>query len=137
MSKDIHNPEAVNGWMAAFEHPLKDVAEAARQAILQANPLIGEQVKWNSPAFFYTGDMPEYDAREYKRDLVVFHLRKKDQVLLVFPNGAVVPDETGLLEGNYTDGRRMLTLKSMADFENKKAALQTALKLIIDKIIHP
>ncbi len=134
MAKDIHNPEAVNDWMAGLDHPLKDVAEATRQAILQADPSIGEQVKWNSPAFFYTGEMSEFNAKEYKRDLVVFHLRKKDQVLLVFPNGAVIPDSTGILEGNYTDGRRMLTLKSMADLETKKQALQQVIKLWLEEI---
>lgn len=124
----------VNEWMKTLEHPLKDVAEATRTIILQSNTEIGEQVKWNSPAFFYTGLMADFNAKEYKRDLIVFHLRKKDQVLLIFPNGAMIPDTTGLLEGNYNDGRRMVILKSMQDLEHKKEVLQQAINELILQI---
>jgi hypothetical protein len=135
MAKDINNPEAVDEWMAALDHPLKEVAEAARRSILAADANIGEQIKWNSPSFFYTGEMAAFDAKEYKRDLIVFHLRKKDRVLLVFPTGATIHDTTGLLEGNYTDGRRMVTFTGMEDFENKKAALQQVIRLWLEQIV--
>lgn len=116
--------EQVADFMAALDHPLKDVVQELREVILRTDPEIAEQVKWNSPAFYYTGDMAPFDPKEYKRDLIVLHLRKKDQVLLVFPTGANINDATGLLEGSYTDGRRMMTLNSMDDLDAKKQALQ-------------
>lgn len=134
MAKDINNPEAVNSWMAGLEHPLKDVAEAVRKAILETDASIGEHVKWNSPAFFYSGKMAEFNAKEYKRDLIVFHLRKKDQVLLVFPTGAIIPDGTGLLEGDYADGRRMVTFTGIEDFTVKKDNLQKVIQVWLHKI---
>lgn len=72
--------------------------------------------------FFYTGEMPAFDAKTYQRDLAVMHLRK-GPVLLVFPNGASLDDPTGILEGKYTDGRRMLTLRSEEEVDKCKAAL--------------
>lgn len=124
--------QQVTEYITNLDHPLKDVVEDIRQAILATHPEIGEQIKWNSPAFYYTGEMAPFDPKEYKRDIVVFHLRKKDQILLVFPNGAYIDDKTGILEGNYTDGRRMAIIKSPEELEAKKDSLQ----LIINQCIN-
>jgi hypothetical protein len=118
----------VSEFITKLDHPLKDVIEKIRQLILAADPEIAEHIKWNSPAFYYTGEMAPFDSKEYKRDLIVFHLRKKDQVLLVFPTGAKIDDAIGILEGKYTDGRRMVTIKSTEELESKKDALQQIIK---------
>ena len=102
--------------------------QALREVILDADPLISEQVKWNAPAFYYSGAMAAFDAREYKRDIVVFNLRKDDHILLVFPTGATINDTTGLLEGNYTDGRRLVTITGLEDLEAKSKTLQFVIK---------
>ena len=119
---------AVADYLDKLDYPLKEVVIALRKVILATDPQIGEQIKWNSPAFYYTGEMKPFDPKEYKRDIAVMHLRKKDQVLLVLPTGAKIPDATGLLEGSYTDGRRMITLKSINDLEEKKDRLQQVIK---------
>lgn len=133
----MQNPRAeVTEYIAGLDHPLKDVVEQLRQAILATDPEIGEHIKWNSPAFYYTGEMPPFDPKEYKRDIIVFHLRKKDQVLLVFPTGAKINDTIGVLEGKYTDGRKTVTIKSIEDFEAKKDSLQQVIKqwlALVDK----
>jgi len=118
----------VSEYMEKLDHPLKDVVEQVRQLILATDPEIGEQIKWNSPAFYFTGEMAPFDPKEYKRDIIVFHLRKKDQVLLVFPTGAKIKDSTGILEGSYTDGRRMVTIKNLEELEAKQIALQLVIK---------
>ena len=125
---NLTETEQVTEYITNLDHPLKDVIEEVRQVILAADTEIGEHVKWNSPAFYYTGEMAPFDPKEYKRDIIVFHLRKKDQILLVFPTGAKINDTTGILEGKYTDGRKMVTIKSKGDFEAKKTALQQAIK---------
>ena len=128
MAKDTHNPKAVTQYIQDLEHPLKKTIEALREIILQTDESIGEQIKWNSPAFFYTGAMEAFNAKEYKRDLSVLHLRKKDHILIVFPTGAFINDATGLLEGDYTDGRRMVTISGDEDLAAKKEKLQEVIR---------
>lgn len=105
-------------------HPLSIVIETLRQLILSTDKEIGEQIKWNSPAFYYTGDMKPFNPKEYKRDIVVFNLHKKDFVLLVFPTGATINDITGLLEGNYKDGRKIIKFATIEAVEQKTEDLQ-------------
>jgi hypothetical protein len=97
-------PDKVGAFMAKLQHPLANVVEALRRIILNSDPEIGEEIKWNAPAFFYTGEMPAFDAKQYKRHIAVFNLFKKDCVRLVFPTGAKIDDSDGLLEGDYADG---------------------------------
>lgn len=119
----------VEAYMKRLRHPLADVVEALRQIILKADPEIGEEIKWNAPAFFYTGEMKPFDPKEYKRYLVVFNLFKKECIRLVFWGGAKADDKSGFLEGNYVDGRRLAMFHDMKDVTSKKKALQNTLKL--------
>jgi hypothetical protein len=47
---------------------------------------------------------------------------------LVFPTGAIVNDTTGLLEGDYKDGRRLAKFMDMNDVKTKADALQKVIK---------
>src|SRR5215831_5735689 len=82
---------------------------------LEADPEIEEEIKWNAPTFFFTGHMKPSDPKEYKRYLVVFNLFKKDCIRLVFWGGARADDESGFLQGDYADGRRLAMFSSMQD----------------------
>lgn len=119
---------SVTEYLQKLDHPLADAVEALRQVILKTDKEIGEQVKWNSPSFYYTGEMKPFDPKEYKRDIVVFNLHKKEYILLIFPTGATIKDTTGVLEGQFTDGRRMVKIESMKDVKAKEKALQTVIK---------
>jgi hypothetical protein len=46
----------------------------------------------------------------------------------VFPSGAKIKDTTGLLEGDYADGRRLAMFSNMDEVESKGKALQQAIK---------
>jgi hypothetical protein len=72
--------------------------------------------------------MAPSDPKKYKRYLIVFNLFKKDCIRLVFPSGAKVDDSSGLLEGDYADGRRLAMFSSMKEVKTKKAALQQAIR---------
>lgn len=48
--------------------------------------------------------------------------------MLVFPSGAKINDQTGFLEGNYKDGRRLIVFKDMEDVVSKENALQEVIK---------
>ena len=127
MAKDSNDPESVSALIQKLDPDFGKIVEEVRQIILNTSALIGEQIKWNSPSFFYMGYMKPFDPKEYKRDLVVMNLRK-DRVLLILPTGAIIHDTTGLLEGTYTDGRRLVTLNSLDEVRNKASGLQAVLK---------
>jgi hypothetical protein len=76
--------EKVDAYMQELMHPLANVAEALRKIILSTDPEIGEEIKWNAPAFFYSGEMKPSDPKNYKRSLAVFNLHRKDCIRLVF-----------------------------------------------------
>ncbi len=48
--------------------------------------------------------------------------------MLVFPSGAKVNDKSGLLEGDYKDGRRTAVFKDLADVKLKEENLRSVLK---------
>jgi len=124
----LSEPEKVDAYMRGLTHPLAKVAEALRKIILSTDPEIGEEIKWNSPFFFYSGDMKQFNPKEYKRHIVGFNLFRKDCIRLVFLSGARVNDKSGLLEGDYADGRRLALFHNMEEVISKKAPLQSAIR---------
>jgi len=130
----LSNQDQVTQYIVTSAHPLAATMQAVREAILEADAAVSEQIKWNAPAFYYNGAMAAFDAKEYKRDIVVFNLRKDDYILLIFPTGSAINDTTGILEGDYPDGRRMVTIYSEADFNSKKEPLQQVIKLWLAQV---
>lgn len=133
-AKDVNDPQSITAYIQKLDKPLAPLIEAIRQVILQTDQLIGEQIKWNSPSFFYLGAMPPFDPKEYKRDIAVINLYKKNHALLIFPTGARVNDTMGILEGDYKDGRRMVKINDLDDLSTKSLALQTVIKQWLEGI---
>jgi hypothetical protein len=129
MPKDFKTPdsEQVTAHIKNLEPGVAKIVEAIRKIILVTDTEIGERIKWNNPSFYYTGEMKPFDPKEYKREIAVFNLFK-NRIMLVFPGGAKINDKSGLLEGDYKDGRRIALFKDMADVKAKEKALQSALK---------
>nr|WP_294950340.1 DUF1801 domain-containing protein [uncultured Mucilaginibacter sp.] len=125
----LANTLEVDAFMQKLSHPMKDVLQALRELILLTDSQIGEHIKWNAPSFLYTGEMAPFNPKEYKRYIIVSNFFKKDCIRLVFPSGAKVMDTSGLLEGNYADGRRLAQFYSLQDVEAKKANLQRIIKI--------
>ena len=109
------------------------IVQYVRQVILSADKEIGEQIKWNSPSFYYTGNMKEFNPKEYRRDIVVMNLHK-GRVLLIFPTGAKIDDKPGLLEGDFKDGRRMVTIKDLEDAKEKEGRMKEVIKDWLEKV---
>ena len=126
-TKDVHDPAAVSAHIEKLEPQFAEMVNTLRKLILTTDKQIAEQIKWNSPSFFYSGEMKPFDPKEYKRDIVVMNLRK-GVILLVFPTGAKVNETIGILEGKYTDGRRMVTFNTMDDVKAKGKDLQKVIK---------
>jgi len=117
-------PEKVDAYMAKLKHPLTNVVADLRKIIVSTNKEIGQEIKWNAPTLFYAGKMKPTDPKKYLRYIVVFNLYKKDCIRLVFPCGAKVKDTSGLLEGDYPDGRRLAMFYSPEDVRVKTKTLR-------------
>ena len=125
--KDMNDPAGVTACIEKLEPAFAKLVQTVRALILKTDKSIGEQIKWNAPSFFYTGEMKPFNPKEYRRDIVVMNLRK-GVVILIFPTGLRIKDTTGLLEGDYTDGRRLVTLKTPDELKSKGKDLQKVIK---------
>lgn len=130
----ITEPEKVDAFMHTLQYPLKDVVQYLRQYILSVDKKIGEGIFWNAPAFYYTGKMRPFTAKEYKRFVVGFNLFKKDTVRLIFLRGAAVNDTSGLLQGDYKDGRRLALFSSIEVVKRNEKALKKIIKEMLKQI---
>lgn len=130
----LSEEEQVLAYFEVLNHPLKNVVEALRKIVLSADEEIAEQIKWNSPSFYYTGTMKPFDPKEYKRDIVVFNLHKNDCVLLVFPTGATINDTSGFLEGKFTDARKIAKFMNLEEVNKKEVALKTVIKTWLNQV---
>lgn len=126
-NKQLTDQEQVSAFIKKMEPQLAKTIQYLRGIILGTDPEIGERIKWNTPSFYYTGEMKAFDPKEYKREIIVFNLFK-GRIMLVFPSGAKIKDPTGLLEGDYKDGRRLIVFKDMEDARAKEKALQMIIK---------
>ena len=82
------NPQTVTEYIQKMDPALAEIVEAIRKIILGADPEVGEQIKWNSPSFYYTGEMKPFNPKEYKRDLAVLNLHRGHALLPRRPGGA-------------------------------------------------
>lgn len=126
-AEPLSDEEQVTAHIKKLEPNLGKIVQYLRKLILGTDKEIGERIKWNNPSFYYTGEMKPFDPKEYKREIIVFNLFK-GRIMLVFPSGAKVRDASGLLEGDYKDGRRIIVFKDMADIKSREKALQKIIK---------
>ena len=123
----MSDSEQVTEHIRKLGAELGGVIETIRKIILSTDKEIGERIKWNNPSFYYTGAMKAFDPKEYKREIVVMNLYK-GRIMLVFPSGAKVNDTSGLLEGDYKDGRRIVLFKDLSDVKAKEKTLKKVIK---------
>jgi hypothetical protein len=122
----LSDSDQVNAHVKKLEPNLKKCVELLRKIILSTDKEVGERIKWNNPSFYYTGEMKDFDPKEFKRELIVMNLFK-GKIMLVFPSGAKVKDKTGLLEGDYKDGRRIAVFKDLKDIKAKEKKLKNVI----------
>lgn len=106
----------VDECVAGLNPEAQAIVNILRQLLPSIDPEIREHIKWNAPAFYYDGAMKAFDAKEYKRDLLVVNLHR-GKLLLVFPSGAKISESAGLKGKNYPDGRKIIALETSADLE--------------------
>ena len=126
MATKLSDSEQVTAHINALPNDIAPIIEYIRQTILGTHPDIGERIKWNNPSFYYTGEMQAFDPKEYKREIIVMNLHK-GRIMLVWPSGAKLTNINGILEGNYTDGRRLITFGNLEDVKSKENILKSLL----------
>lgn len=125
-------PNEVDALLATLDHPQLDAIEALRRIILQADPRIGEAVKWNAPSFHTT------------EHFATFHLRAKTGLQLVLHLGAkarpdatvraTVADPHRLLQWKSAD-RATIALRDLAEVEAKCDALTHIVRQWIEEVV--
>ena len=123
----LSDTEQVSLHISKLDTSIRPVIEYLRTLILATDKQVAEQIKWNTPCFYYAGAMKPYNPKEYKRDIIVFNLFK-NRIMLVFPSGGKLNDTSGLLEGDYKDGRRVIIFTDMADVKTKEKKLQAIIR---------
>jgi hypothetical protein len=113
----VDGKAVVDAYMRDFAHPFKVEMEAVRQIVVEASSKISERIKWNAPSFFYKEDLGAFNPRATQ----YAHL------ILLFPGGAGMLEDSGLLEGNHKD-RREAKFHSMQDVKAKRPALEKLVK---------
>lgn len=120
----VSEPEKVSEYLQKMVHPLMEMVHLLRKMILSVDEKIGEGIYWNSPTFYFTGEMKAFEPKEYKRYIVGFVFNKTEVIRMVFLKGANATDPTGILEGSYIDGRRLAVFSSLEDIKIKEKALK-------------
>ena len=129
--------ETLNEYFNNLKHPLIDVVQAIRKIIISTDKEIEEQIKWNSLCLYYAGAMKPFNPKEYKRDIVVFNMMKQEYVLLVFPTGAIITDKSGLLEGKFTDTRKVIKFTTIEQVKTRENDLISCIKDWLSKVEKP
>lgn len=124
----------VHQFFENLNHPLSETIRAIRELFLECGPKIGEHIKWNSPAFYYKGQMSDFDPKEYKRDLAVINLKNHNFILIIFPTGSKIPESTELSDVNYSDGRKIIKLTQMDEVLSKKSSLEKTIKVWLSMV---
>lgn len=116
----------------SLESHNRETIEFLREIFLNSDTEIAEQIKWNSPSFYYSGEMKEFDAKEYKRDLAVINLHR-GKILIVFPTGNKIDNK--ILKGkDYPDGRKIVEIQNLEDAKSKIEVLKEGIKNWIEQI---
>jgi len=116
--------EAVDDYIKKLKHPLKDLVVELRKFVLSIDKNIGEGIYWNAPTFYYTGKMKPFNPKDYKRYIAGLNFYKQDAIRMIFLRGADAKDPKGILEGDYKDGRRLVSLTGMDDLKAKELGLK-------------
>ncbi|MCD2441224.1 DUF1801 domain-containing protein [Agromyces sp. SYSU K20354] len=114
MGMDNRNP-AVNEWFAAYDNPQRDLVQAVRDAVLDADERVAETIKWKAPTFVYRGNIAS------------FYPKTKTHASLMFHRGAELDDPDGLLEGEG-DVSRVARFLDADDLAAKSDALQRLIR---------
>ena len=112
------NPE-VDAWFETYRNPQKAAVERVREIILAADPRVSESIKWQAPTF------------EYKGNIASFFPKSKRHVSLMFHQGALIPGDHPILDGDGATSRSA-KFDGLAEVEAKRAELEAVIRAWCD-----
>jgi hypothetical protein len=111
----MNNSAKVDAFFAKLQHPLKAEMQAVRDIIRNASAKIEEDVKWGGPSF------------DYKEPFATFNPRITDCVAIIFHQGELLKDSSGLLEPG-PKGRAYAKFRSMQEIDKNRKTLSKLTK---------
>ena len=105
----------VDEWFATNDNPQRDLVQAVREAVLDADERVAETIEWQAPTFTYRGVIAS------------FYPKTKTHASLMFHRGAELDDPEGLLEGEG-DVSRVAKFRDADDLAAKRDALQALIR---------
>lgn len=114
---------SVDQFMQALDHPLKPEIEQLRQIMLNADPQICEEIKWNAPSFRTKEHFATFQLRAKQGVQIILHFGAK--VRETAQTGVTIDDPESLLAWLAKD-RAAVTFKNMDEI-NARRHLFTAL----------
>lgn len=112
----MHQTAELNALIASFKHPQQALLETARKAILQADPLILEGIKWNSLSFKTTEWFATWNWRAKDRIEFVLHLGAKVKTDVQLPETLL---DSPLIQWKSPD-RGIISFADSTDFEENR-----------------
>jgi hypothetical protein len=83
-AKKLTAEELVSQYLHQLDYPLESVVAALRKIVLQTDKEISEQLKWNSLAFYYNGQMKPSTRKNIKRISLFLIFTEKTLFYLFF-----------------------------------------------------
>ena len=108
----------VASFLEALDHPLKAEIVMLRSVLLDADPTITEEVKWNAPSFRTSEHFATMHLRGKDSFQLILHLGAKAKRTV--PSGAIA-DPGGLLKWLGPD-RASVTFKGAGDVKRKQSS---------------
>jgi hypothetical protein len=109
----------VDAWFAHYDNPMKDVVQRVREIVLDADPRVGECVKWQAPTFTYKGNIASFYPKSRQHASLMFHL------------GAKIPGTFPRLEGTG-DTSRVIKVADLAEAEAARPELESIVRAWCD-----
>jgi hypothetical protein len=121
----------VDAFLAALDHPHTTEIHALRRIILDADPSIGEGIKWNAPSFRTSEWFATFHLRAKEGVQVILHLgaKRRDGAN---PRAAIAGPES-LLEWLAED-RASIRFRDMNEVDARRIALKSLIRQWIGEI---
>ncbi len=115
----------VAAYIDALAHPHADALHALRRLLLDADPRIGEGIRWNAPSFRLSDDFATMHLRRKHGIGLILHFGAKKSAISA--TGVDIPDPQGLLEWLAKD-RAIVEFRDAADVAAKRVALTAVVR---------
>ena len=123
--------QTVEEFLVTLDHPHKPEITALRQIILDADPTITEEIKWNAPSFRATEHFATFQLRAKEGVQIIFHLGAK--VTAATATGMSIADPAALLTWLAKD-RASVMFRDLAEIQAKQAAFRDLVRAWIAQV---